>query len=232
MASSNLKQRKADKKRERGPAPPLPLARVKSIAQEDESIGRMAVGATCIIARCTDAFLADLTKAAAERASAAGKRDSEKYARHRPGTSRSSPQQVLPDDVRQAVSEEERFDFLRPILNDRRGGSGPLGAASGAKGKRKGDSNSGGGAAAAGRGGVRGSTHTKVKGSTGSAASAIGSTSDLVVSGGAMGPTAGSRGNLLALAGLDEEGQRRALLGGLGGTASGFGGDDEEDYDI
>ncbi|CAM9290219.1 unnamed protein product [Hapterophycus canaliculatus] len=205
------------------------MARVKTIAQQDESIGKMTVEATCIMARCTDAFLADLVKAAAERASATGKRNPNKNPRKRPATSEFAPQVVLPEDVRQAVSAEERFDFLRPVVNALQDGGGSLGAA-GAKGKKKGGSNSS--KTAAGCGGVGESAKRKGKGSTRSAASVIDSVPNLVAFDGATGPTAGSRGNLLTLAGLDAEGQRRALLGGVGAAAPGLGGDDDDDYDI
>lgn len=78
--------------------------------------------------------------------------------------------------------------------------------------------------------------------STGAAAAAAAASgtastlSDLRASGGPIAPTAEARGSgLLALEGLDDEGRRRALLGGLGTepfAARGFGDDDEdEDYD-
>lgn len=127
------------------------------------------------------------------------------------------------------MSEEERFDFLRPILNAPQDSSGSL-VAAGAKGKRKGGCNSGG--AAAGRGASRSSTKKKGKGSTGSVASVADDTSDPIRLDGAAVPMAGSGSDLFALAGLDEEGQRRALLGVHGAAVSGLGGDDDEDYDV
>lgn len=69
----------------------------------------------------------------------------------------------------------------------------------------------------------------------GAAGTAAASVSDIQASGSAMTSAAGAgRGGLLALAGLDEEGRRRALLGELGSkppAAFGLGDDEDEDYD-
>lgn len=68
------------------------------------------------------------------------------------------------------------------------------------------------------------------------AASRMDGESDPIESGGAIASTAGVGSNLLALAGLDEEGRRQALLGGMVPTATPaacaiLGDDDDEDFD-
>eukprot|EP00752_Nemacystus_decipiens_P002850 g2654.t1 len=224
--------------RDTSSAPPLGLAKVKAIAQQDESIGRMGVGAISLIARCTDAFLADLVTASADRARAEGLREPKKNIRKRPATSTPPAQQVLPADVRKAVTEEERFDFLRPILVPPQDGcKDSLGAAAaGAKGKRKRGPTSG--KAGTGGAGVGKGKNDKrmVAELAGAAESGAASASDIQPSASGMTKVAGAgSGGLLALAGLDEKGRRRALLGGLDSkpppVASVLGDDEDEDYD-
>lgn len=139
---------------------------------------------------------------------------------------------------RKAVTEEERFDFLQPILEPPQD-SDSLGAvgAAGAKGKRKSGPTSGragtGGAGARKKGKKRmGSTEFAGVGAAGSGAT---SAPGIKPSGSATTSVAGAgSGGLLALAGLDEEGRRRALLGVLDTkppAASGLGDDEDEDYD-
>lgn len=72
--------------------------------------------------------------------------------------------------------------------------------------------------------------------SAGGAASRMDGESDNNASGGAIASTAGAGSNLLALAGLDEEGRRQALLGDMVTTATPaaceiLGDDDDDDYD-
>lgn len=133
---------------------------------------------------------------------------------------------------RKAVAEEERFDFLRPILNPPPDSSEPPGTA-GATRKRKGGPTSGRagtGGAAARKGKKRIDTEL-----AGSATSGAASASGFQPPGSVMTSAAGAgSGSLLALAGLDEEGRRRALLGVSGAksqAASRFGDDEDEDYD-
>lgn len=135
---------------------------------------------------------------------------------------------------RTAVTEEERFDFLRPVLNPPQDSSGEsLGAAAGAKGKRKpGPSRGRAGTGTGGAGARKGKKRMGTEFAD-AAGSATASAPDLVEPSGSAITSAvgaGGGGGLLALAGLDEEGRRRALLGGP--AASGLGDDgDEEDYD-
>ncbi|CAM9245677.1 unnamed protein product [Ectocarpus fasciculatus] len=223
-----------ERDREKGSVPPLPLSRVKALAQNDESIGKMSVQATCMIARCTDAFLVDLVKASVDRAKAAGHREPNKKVRKCPDASKSVPQQVLPEDVRQAVAEEERFDFLRPVLSPAQESSGSLSAA-GTKRTRKGGATSARAGAKTAGGAKKGKARRDLE-SAGGAASRMDGESDLIAPGGAIASTAGAGSNLLALAGLDEEGRRQALLGGMVTTATPaacgiLGDDDDEDYD-
>ncbi|CAM9945540.1 unnamed protein product [Ectocarpus sp. 6 AP-2014] len=217
-----------------GSVPPLPLSRVKAVAQNDESIGKMSVQATCMIARCTDAFLADLVEASVSRARAAGHREPNKKVRKCPDASKSVPQQVLPEDVRQAVAEEERFDFLRPVLSPAQDSGGSLGAG-GAKRTRKGGATSARAGAKAVGGAKKGKERRDLESADG-AASRMDGESDPIESGGAIASTAGVGSNLLALAGLDEEGRRQALLGGMVPTATPaacaiLGDDEDEDFD-
>lgn len=135
---------------------------------------------------------------------------------------------------RKAVAEEERFDFLRPILNPPQDSSDSLGAAAaGAKGKRKSDPTSGR-AGTAGAGARKGKKRMDAE-LADAAGMGAASASDIQPSGSAMASAAGAgSGGLLALAGLDEEGRRRALLGVMESkppAASGLGDDEDEDYD-
>ncbi|CAM9972162.1 unnamed protein product, partial [Laminaria digitata] len=197
--------------------------RVKAIAQEDEAIGKMRVEATSIIARCTEAFLADLVKASAERARAAGDRESER--KRRKGPPSALLRQVLPEDVRKAAAEEERFDFLRPLLappdKQKHSASAPD------RGKRKGGTTSGRRAGQARK--KENPTNLGMSSTMGGMAAV----SDLGA--GAKVSGAGKGGDLLEFAGLDEEARMALLLGGPSttqGVASGTGDEDEdEDYD-
>eukprot|EP00904_Undaria_pinnatifida_P001589 jgi/Undpi1/11430/HiC_scaffold_30.g13727.m1 len=182
----------------------------------------MKVEATSIIARCTEAFLADLVKASAERARAAGDRESERKVRKGPPSA--LPRQVLPEDVRKAATEEERFDFLRPVITPPN--KQHLSASAPVRGKRKGSTTSG-----------RQARKTRTKeipmdSATRSAMDGMAALSDLAA--GAKASGAGKADSLLGLAGLDEEARIALLLGGPStqhGVASGTVDEDEEDYD-
>eukprot|EP00903_Cladosiphon_okamuranus_P014308 g13290.t1 len=174
--------------------------------------------------------------ASANRARAAGRREPIKKSRKPSETLKSPTQQVLPEDVRKAVSEEERFDFLRPILDPPQGSSDSLvsaAAAGAAKGKRESGPTSG--RAGVGAGGARKGKKRVNAGFAGSAGSEAVGVSDVQLSGGAMTSVAGAgSGGLLELAGLDEDGRRRALLGVLDSESpagSGLGDDEDDDYD-
>lgn len=130
---------------------------------------------------------------------------------------------------------------MRPILDPPQGSSDSLGApasatataAGGAKRKRK----SGPISSRAGAGGAGARQGKKRVGADFAGATGIGaaSVSDVQSSGSAMTSVAGAgSGGLLALAGLDEEGRRRALLGVLESkppAEAGLGDDEDEDYD-
>ncbi len=132
---------------------------------------------------------------------------------------------------RKAVAEEDRFDFLRPVLvPPQKKGAEPLDTA-GVKGKRKrGPASARTARATGGEAARKGKRRMEVE-----AAAAALSDSDLA-SGGAAASTAGAGvGDLSALAGLDDAAWRRALLCGSGSepppAAAGFVDDEDEDYD-
>lgn len=126
---------------------------------------------------------------------------------------------------RKAATEEERFDFLRPVLAPPNKQN--LSGSTSGRGKRKGSTTSGRRAGKARR------NQSPTDFATSSAMGGMAALSNLAA--GAKASGAGKAGSLLGLAGLDEEARVALLLGGPGtqqGAVSGTGDEDEEeDYD-
>lgn len=126
---------------------------------------------------------------------------------------------------RKAAAEEERFDFLRPVLAAPEQDDSISEAVSASGGGKRKRSNT------AGRQRLKPRKHEESEDnrSTATAAgSGISALSDTLKSG------AGEGSRLLALAGLDEESRRALLLGGPAttyGAAAGIGDEEDEDYD-
>lgn len=104
----------------------LSANRVKQLVLQDEEIGSVNAEATSLIARSLDVFLADLAKASVERTKATRGRTGDEVAgvlliaphphRENPSFRGKWRRQILPEDLQHAVEEEDRFDFLRPVL--------------------------------------------------------------------------------------------------------------------
>jgi histone H3/H4 len=80
--------------------PAFPAARLKRLLQEDEEIGRVSKTAPVLISKAIELFLGDII---AQSASC---------------TKSKKRKVITPDDVREAIKQNDKFDFLRPVVAD------------------------------------------------------------------------------------------------------------------